>query len=249
MLTFAHYFNRNRIPPKGLSNSTQGVGERTVMTIGADVQLGEDVILQQPCVLGQLPRSGDPAPTIVGAGSVVRSFAVIYAGAILGSRVEVGHSALIREDNHVGNDSSIGSHSILEGRCRIGNRVRVHSMCFLSSALVCDDVFVGPGAVFTDDPHPPCPSFIECNQRVTVEDGAKIGARALLLPGVTIGAGALVGAGAVVTRDVPPGVVVVGNPAAIVNRVDELECFAGIYSRAYEWEETPTSVPRPHRSD
>jgi acetyltransferase-like isoleucine patch superfamily enzyme len=215
----------------------------------ANVSLGDGVELQQPCVLGQLPRTGDTSPTIIGSGSVIRSFAVVYAGVLLGARVHVGHGTLIREDNEVGDDSSIGSHSVLEGRCRIGRRVRIHSMCFLSSAIVGDDVFVAPGVVFTDDPHPPCPSYVQCNQRVHVEKGAKIGARVVLLPGVTIGTGALVGAGSVVTADVPPEMVVAGNPAKIVKRLDEIECFAGIYPRAYEWEATPSSVALRRNAD
>ncbi|MGH9919705.1 MAG: acyltransferase, partial [Nitrososphaerales archaeon] len=72
---------------------------------------------------------------------------------------------------------------------------------------------------------------------------------ALLLPGVTIGAGSLVGAGAVVRSDVPSRAVVAGNPAEIVKQVDELKCFAGIYSRAYEWEGARPSLSLPRRSE
>jgi acetyltransferase-like isoleucine patch superfamily enzyme len=100
-----------------------------------------------------------------------------------------------------------------------------------------DDAFIGPGVVFTDDPHPPCPKYVECAQGVKVEARAKIGGGALLLPGVTIGERALVGGGAVVARDVPPGVVVVGNPAREIKRVEQLECFAGLFERVFEWEE------------
>ena len=60
---------------------------------------------------------------------------------------------------------------------------------------------------------------------VTIKRGAKIGANATLLPGVVIGKDALVGAGAVVTRDVPAGAVVVGNPARVIKRVEEIEGY------------------------
>jgi acetyltransferase-like isoleucine patch superfamily enzyme len=153
----------------------------------------------------------------------------------------VGHGTLIREGNQVGDGSSVGSHSVLEGGCAIGRRVRIHSQCFLSSVTVGDDVFIGPGVVFTDDPHPPCPSYVECDQGVTVEAGAKIGARAVLLPGVSVGARSLVGAGSVVVVDVPPGTVVAGNPARTRKRVDELICFAGLHARVYEWEDSDES--------
>jgi acetyltransferase-like isoleucine patch superfamily enzyme len=79
--------------------------------------------------------------------------------------------------------------------------------------------------------------YVECGQGVVVEDGAKIGGGATLLPGVRIGARALVGGGAVVSRDVPPGVVVAGNPARAIKNVDELRCFAGFFERVFQWEE------------
>ena len=203
------------------------------------VRLGTEVELQPPCVVGQPPRGHRPGDLIteIGAGSVIRSFTVVYAGAALGEGVQTGHGALIREGNVVGAGSSIGSNVVLEGRCRVGRRVRIHSQCFLESVTVGDDVFIGPGVVFTDDPHPPCPRYVECGQGVVVEDGAKIGGGAVLLPGVRIGARSLVGGGAVVAGDVPPGAVVVGNPARVINRVEDLKCFAGFFGRPFEWEE------------
>jgi acetyltransferase-like isoleucine patch superfamily enzyme len=204
-----------------------------------NVLLGPGVELQAPCVVGQPPRgrSAGELPTLIGEGCVIRAFTVVYAGAVLGARVETGHGALVREGNVVGDDTSIGTHAVLEGGCRIGRRVRIHSQCFLESVTVGDDVFIGPGVVFTDDPHPPCPKYVECGQGVVVEDRAKIGGGATLLPGVRIGARALVGGGAVVSRDVPPGVVVAGNPARVIKDVDELRCFAGLFQRVFEWEE------------
>jgi UDP-2-acetamido-3-amino-2,3-dideoxy-glucuronate N-acetyltransferase len=207
-------------------------------TVFANVSLGAGVHLQGPCVVGQPPlgRAAGELPTVVGAASLIRSFAVIYAGSTLGERVAVGHGVLIRESNTVGDDTSVGTNAVLEGRCSIGRRVRIHSQCFLESVVVEDDVFIGPNVTFTDDPHPPCPMYVECGQGVTVRSRAKIGGGALLLPGVTVGEGSLVGGGAVVTNDVPPEAVVAGNPARVINRVADLDCFAGFFSRPFEWE-------------
>jgi acetyltransferase-like isoleucine patch superfamily enzyme len=211
------------------------------VTVFDGVQLGSGVELQAPCVIGQPARGHQPGQVVtrIGAGTVVRAFTVIYAGAELGQRVQTGHGALIREDNVVGDGSSIGTHTVLEGRCRIGRRVRIHSQCFLESATVGDDVFIGPGVVFTDDPHPPCPRYRDCAQGVTIEDGAKIGGGAVLLPGVTVGSRALVGGGSVVSKDVPAGSVVAGNPARVLKKVTELRCFAGLFDRVFEWEDAP----------
>ena len=79
-----------------------------------------------------------------------------------------------------------------------------------------DDVCVGPNATFTNDRHPRSGNVDYVMQRTVVRKGASIGANATILPGVTIGEGAMVGAGAVVTKDVPAGATVVGNPAKIL---------------------------------
>ena len=177
-----------------------------------------------PCVLGHPAADTGDAPLVLGEGVTVRAYAVLYQGAELGAGVHVGHGALVREDNVIGAGSSIGSGAHLEPGNRVGANTRIHTGCFLASVTLGDDVFCGPQVTFTDDTHPPCPNYPACLERVTVEDGAAIGARAVLLPGVTIGAGALVGAGAVVTRSVAAGDVVAGNPARVTGRRDDLTC-------------------------
>ena len=82
-----------------------------------------------------------------------------------------------------------------------------------------DDVFIGPNVTFTNDVYPKAQGdwkLVETH----VKKGASIGANSVIVPGVTIGEGALVGAGSVVTKDVPDKVVVAGNPAHIIRRID-----------------------------
>lgn len=140
---------------------------------------------------------------------------------------------LIREDNVIGDDVSVGTNAVLEAGNRIGNRVRIHTGCFLELVTVEDDVFIAPNVVFADDPHPPCPKYEECVGGAHVGKGARIGSNATILPGVRIGQGALVGAGAVVTKDVPDSTVVVGNPAKVITAVHELTCATGLMDRPY----------------
>lgn len=188
-----------------------------------------------PCVLGVPCAQDCDTPLVLGPGVVIRAFAVIYQGTVLGPRVQVGHGALIREGNRIGADASIGSGTHLEPGNRIGERSRLQSGCFLSNSLVGDDVFCGPNVTFTDDPHPPCPRYLECRRGGNVGDGASIGGGAVILPGVRIGAGSLVGAGATVTRDVPDGAVAVGNPARLQGARRDLGCHAELFPRAYAW--------------
>ena len=203
-----------------------------------NVEIGEGCELHPPCVLGQPPRGAGAGelPLVIGPGAVIRPFTTIYAGTRVGARLQTGQGTSIREDNVLGDDVSVGTNTVLEYGNRIGNRVRLHSGCFLELVTIEDDVFVGPNVTFTDDPHPmKCPRYSECCGGVTVRRLARIGANATLLPGVEVGENALVGAGAVVVDDVPAGMVVVGNPARVVKAVADLTCPPGWFERPYVW--------------
>lgn len=194
-------------------------------------------------ILGQPPRgrsSGELA-LILGPQARLRSFTVLYAGSRFGARLQTGHHVMVREDNQVGDDVSIGTSATLEYGNRIGDRVRIHSGCFLERADIGNDVFLGPNVVFTDDPHPICPRYADCKRAATIEDFARIGANSTLLPGVRIGRNALIGAGSVVVHDIPAGMVAAGNPARVLKRIEELTCEPGFFERPYIWLETELS--------
>lgn len=217
-----------------------GPARAGVEVLGPVVGLDDATILG-PCVLGHPARDPDLGPLVLGPGVVVRAYAVLYQGSRLGAGVQIGHGALVRENNVIGDESSVGSAAHLEPGNVIGTRTRIHTGGFLSSTTLGDDVFCGPHVTFTDDPHPPCPAYLECVGGATVGNGASIGARAVILPGIEIGAGSLIAAGAVVTRSVGVDEVVAGVPATRAGARSELECHTGHFARAYEW----VSVPEP----
>jgi len=172
---------------------------------------------------------------ILGKQATIRSFTTIYAGTTIGHGLNTGHSVMIREDNQLGNDVSVGTSSVLEYGNKIGDRCRIHSGCFLEWVTLDHDVFVGPNVVFTDDPHPICPKYKECVGGPVIGAFTRIGANSTILPGVKIGEHCLIGAGSVVTQDVPDHSVVAGNPAKVIKHITELECKTGIYERPYIW--------------
>ncbi len=207
--------------------------------VGANVRLGEGSVVGAYAVLGHPPRGkseAESAPLVIGAGAVIRPHTTIYAGTIIGRNLQTGQGASIREDNVLGDDVSVGTHASLEFGNRIGSRVRIHTGCFLELTTLDDDVFVGPHVVFTDDPHPQCPAYLDCVRGAKVRRRARIGANSTILPGVEIGEDALIGAGSVVRAAVAPRAVVAGNPAiAIKKDIRDLACFVGIYPHAYAW--------------
>jgi acetyltransferase-like isoleucine patch superfamily enzyme len=157
-------------------------------------------------------RSIELVPGVLGARARLRSGTVLYTNVVIGDDFETGHNVIVREQTRIGHQVSIWSNSIVDYGCILGDRVKIHSGVYIAQFTVLeDDVFVAPGAVFANDKYPV--RGPEELQGPIVRCGARIGVNATILPGVVIGRGALVGAGAVVTRDVPDGAVVVGNPA------------------------------------
>jgi UDP-2-acetamido-3-amino-2,3-dideoxy-glucuronate N-acetyltransferase len=140
--------------------------------------------------------SADVQTQAVGEGTRIWQYTVVLPGA------------------RIGRDCNLNAHCLVENDVVIGDRVTLKSGVYLwDGTTVEDDVFIGPNATFTNDKFPRSRRKPERFQRIVLKCGASIGANATILGGVTIGEGAIVGAGSVVTRDVPPGVIVRGNPA------------------------------------
>lgn len=181
--------------------------------------------LGQFVIVGELPQ-GKPqsqSKTYIGNAALIRSHTIIYAGNQIGDHFQTGHHVLIREDNEIGNHVSIGSGSIVEHHVKIGNQVRLHSNVFVPEFSILEEgCWIGPNVVLTNARYPRSPRVKDELIGPRIERGAKIGANVTILPGVIVGTNALVGAGSVVTKNVPEGMVVVGNPARVIKNLSEL---------------------------
>lgn len=128
----------------------------------------------------------------------------------IGNNVRIWHFAYVGDNVEIGDNVKIGSLAHVDYDVKIGENTKIEGMVYLPPlSRIGKNVFIGPNAVLTNDPYPMCDKMIG----VTIEDGAIIGARAVIKAGVTIGKNSVVGMGAVVTKDVPPNVVVIGVPA------------------------------------
>ena len=145
----------------------------------------------------------------------------------IGARTRIWAFAHVLPGAKIGEDCNICDGVFVEGDVVVGNRVTVKCGVQLWSGVVLeDDAFIGPNVTFTNDRFPRSREYPDAFLKTVVREGASIGANATILPGLTIGKRAMIGAGAVVTKDVPPNAVVVGNPATICSYVDTLKTEA-----------------------
>jgi acetyltransferase-like isoleucine patch superfamily enzyme len=153
---------------------------------------------------------------------IIHPTADVSAQATIGPGSRIWHQAQVREGARLGANCIVGKGAYVDADVTIGDNVKIqNNACLYHGVEVQDGVFVGPGAIVTNDrlprainPDGTLKSGADWEVSATLlKRGASIGAGAVVLAGVTVGAFALVGAGAVVTRDVPDHGLVFGNPA------------------------------------
>ena len=156
-------------------------------------------------------------------GYFAHESAIIDDGCTIGCGTKIWHFSHIMSDCTIGRDCNIGQNVVVSPQVVLGNNVKVQNNVSIYTGVTCeDDVFLGPSAVFTNVINPRSAIARKDQYRPTVvKRGASIGANATIVCGHTIGQYALIGAGAVVTKDVKPYALVVGNPARQTGWVSE----------------------------
>lgn len=135
----------------------------------------------------------------------------------IGKGTNVWAFAHILEGAEIGKDCNICDFVFIENEVSIGDRTTIKSGVQLwDGVTIGSDVFIGPNVTFTNDKYPKSKNTSYTKLITVVADFASIGANATILPGITIGKNAVVGAGSVVTKNVPAGITVTGNPAAVM---------------------------------
>src|SRR5215471_10183210 len=195
--------------------------------------LGDGERVLEYAVVGKQPvlsprstaKREDLPPTEIGEGTVVSTGAIVFAGTQIGARVVVGDQACIRERVTLGDDVVVGRGSLVENDTTVGAMTKIQADAYITAYSTLEEhVFVAPCVVTSND------NFMgrteqrhELIEGPTIRRGARVGAGAVLCPAVEIGEEAFVGAGAVVTKDVPPRTLVVGNPARPLRQVPDEE--------------------------
>lgn len=201
--------------------------------LGAGVRVLENAVVgKQPALGAKSTAKREPLPpATVGDGTVISTGAVVFAGSTVGAGCIVGDQSCIRERVTLADDCVLGRGSLIENDTIVGAGTRIQAEAYITAySTLEEDVFIAPCVVTTNDNYMGRTERRKTEMRgPTIRRSARVGGGAVLCPGIEIGEEAFVGAGAVVTKDVPPRKLVVGNPARILRDVtdDELRANGG----------------------
>lgn len=201
------------------------------------VSIGNNCVIQNNSIIGYDTLSGhyydqnqikkyftnSDHRIIIGNNVLIRSGVTIYMDVNIGHNCWINHNAIIREQVSISDDSTIGSNTICENNVSIGKRCAIHNNTMIcAETLIESFVFIGPGVSFTNNSPighlRDVPSTI---RGAKLRLGCAIGGGATICPGVEIGHEAIIAAGAIVTKDIPPRIIVAGNPAKKIGDVDQ----------------------------
>jgi UDP-2-acetamido-3-amino-2,3-dideoxy-glucuronate N-acetyltransferase len=153
----------------------------------------------------------------------VHETAVVDEGCVIGNGTKIWHFSHLMTGCELGENCNLGQNVVVSPKVKLGNNVKVQNNVSIYTGVICeDDVFLGPSMVFTNVTNPRS----AVNRRgeyesTVVGTGASIGANATIVCGHDIGHHAFIGAGSVVTKDVPPYALLVGNPARQIGWMSE----------------------------
>jgi acetyltransferase-like isoleucine patch superfamily enzyme len=207
------------------------VGHHVIIHSG--VRIREGCVINDGAILGKRPgkaslsaTTGDPRefpPLTLGKAVTVGAGCILYVGAEIGDMVFFGDLATVREDVKIGEFSIIGRGATVENKVTIGRKCKIETEAYITAfSTIGDYCFIAPCVALTND------NFLGRTEErkkhfggPTLKRGARIGANATILPNLVIGEDALVAAGSVVTKDVPPRMIVLGSPAKVLRPVPE----------------------------
>ncbi len=209
-----------QISPKAIIGKNVRIGDNT--TIYDNVEIKDNCTICDGCVIGEPlndyysnPDYENPK-TVIGENATIRSFTIIYAGCEFGKFFNTGHRAIFREYTIMGDYCSLGSQSIIQGHAVTGDYCRLHTNVLIATGSKLGSyIYIYPFVCFSNDPHPP-------SKIVTapiIGSYSQIAIHSVVLPGVKIGEQVLIGANTTVTKDVPDGSLVMGNPGKVIGPV------------------------------
>jgi len=208
------------------------IGHHVVIHPG--VKIGNNVRIDDHTVIGKLQmRAANSAttkeaafpPSEIGDNCIIGTSVVLYIGCKIANNILVADFASIREDVEIGEYTIVGRGVTIEQRVKIGKRCKLETEVYVTAiSEIGDYCFIAPEVTFSNDNYMGrSEERFKHFKGATLKNGARIGANATLLPGITIEEDGQVAAGSVVTRDVPSKKIVVGVPAKVFRDVPEAQ--------------------------
>lgn len=207
------------------------IGHHVIIHGGS--KIGADVRIDDNAVIGKFPMASRRSkmtqagqaldPIVIGDSSIIGTGAIIYSGSTIGSGVLIADTASIREDVTIGDYTIIGRNATIENKVNIGARCKIQTDVYICAfSEIGDDCFISPCVVTSNDNYAGrWKERTKYYKGVTVQNGGRIAVNATILPGKVICSDGMAAAGSVVTKDVPEGVIVCGNPAKKLRNVPE----------------------------
>lgn len=219
------------------------IGDRVTLR---NTRLEEGCVIEAYTIVGYSTLTGGfshklvedlrPAPTVVGAQTLIRTHCTIYQNVTIGDHCWINHSVVLREHTKIGHHTCIGTMSESEGYNAIGAHCLIHSQVHMCARMTIEDyVFVAPFTVFTNgNPMNFARDFPSEEEGPLIRFGTQIAVNSVILPRVIVGYESLIGASAVVTKDAPALSVIMGVPGKVIGRVpDHLRMPEVIRSQYY----------------
>jgi acetyltransferase-like isoleucine patch superfamily enzyme len=207
------------------------IGHHVVIHAGS--RIGDRVRIDDHAVIGKHPMAAKRSkmtkggrtfePVTIGDDSIIGTGAIIYTGSTIGKGVLVADTASVREDTIIGDFTIIGRNATIDNKVSIGARCKIQTDVYICAySEIGDDCFIAPCVATSNDNYAGrWAERTKYYRGVTVKSGGRIAVNSTILPGKVIGPDGMAAAGSVVTRDVPEGVIVSGNPARVLRPVPE----------------------------
>ncbi|MFT5871853.1 MAG: UDP-2-acetamido-3-amino-2,3-dideoxy-glucuronate N-acetyltransferase [Clostridium sp.] len=212
------------------------IGDNCVLGSNVVIRTGTiiagNVRIDDNTVIGKMPMRSvnsifkgeeELLPAQISEGCLIGAGVIIYCGCTIGEKTLIADTAVIRENVTVGSKTIIGRAATIENFCTVGSNCKIQTNVYLTAYSEVEDyVFIAPCVTTSNDNY-----AARSKERfgkfkgVTIKKGGRIGAGAVILPGIIIHEDGFVAAGSVVTKDVEIGKIVVGSPAKVMRDVPE----------------------------